>query len=122
MARYGGDANFASSTSSQQGLTVLSPSATALSLSQPVVAYGNEQVVAFQVIVAGGAPGAVPTGDVAVQSGGRTVCMIRLFRGFGSCSPGPRDLPRGRNTIVARYGGDANFAPSTSGLALLLVL
>lgn len=120
LARYAGDPNFASSTSSLQALTVLSPSATGLALSQPTVAYGNQQFVAFRVIVGG--PGTlVPTGDVAVQSGGRTLCLIRLFRGLGNCSPAPRTLPRGRWAIVAAYSGDASFASSTSSPAILLV-
>lgn len=122
LARYAGDPNFASSTSSLQALTVLSPSATGLALSRPTVAYGNEQVVVFRVIVSAGAAGAgVPAGDVAVQSGGRTLCLIRLFRGLGSCSPDPRALPRGRWAIVAAYSGDASFASSTSSPAILLV-
>lgn len=121
-ARYAGDANYQSSTSSREILTVLRPSATGLSLSWLVVPYGGEEAVDFQVVVGGGASGTVPTGDVAVQSGGRTLCMIRLSRGMGSCSPSPRALPSGWNAIMARYRGDASFASSTSGLATLLVL
>ena len=129
VAHYGGDLNFKPSTSSEETLLVLrhsslrNPSVTALSLSSSTATYGNEQVEKFSVKVTAGAPGTgVPTGYVVVESGTKVVCSIHLYRGNGSCSPAARALARGSYMIVAHYGGDLNFKPSTSSEETLLVL
>jgi Bacterial Ig-like domain (group 3) len=96
---------------------------TALSLSSSTVAYGYEQFEKFSVKVTAGAPGTgVPTGYVVVESGTKILCSIHLHRGTGSCSPAARALARGPYKIVAYYGGDKNFKPSTSSPKTLTVL
>jgi hypothetical protein len=57
-----------------------------------------------------------PRGTVAVKFGQLTLCMIRLVRAQGSCSPSSRALPpRGRPYwIDASYSGNAKFSASTS--------
>jgi Bacterial Ig-like domain (group 3) len=101
----------------------LCPSVTALSLSSSTVTYGDEHVEKFSVKVRAGAPGTgVPTGYVVVESGAETLCSIHLYRGKGSCSPAANALARGSYMIVAHYGGDLNFKPSTSSWKTLTVL
>jgi Bacterial Ig-like domain (group 3) len=115
VAYYSGDKNFRPSTSRLKTLTVLDPSVTALSLSRSTVTYGHERTVRFSVKVSAGAPGTgVPTGLVVVRFWSRTLCSVHLFRGKGSCSPAARALRPGWHKIVAYYGGDRNFTPSTS--------
>lgn len=92
-------------------------SVLALSLSSSTVTYDHEQVEKFSVRDSAGAPGTgVPTGLVVVRgwSRSRTLCSFRLVRGKGSCSPAARALRPGWHKIVAYYGGDRNFRPSTS--------
>jgi hypothetical protein len=129
VAHYDGDLNFNPSTSSRKTLTVLrhsflsNPFVTALSLSSPVVTYGNEQVEKFSVQVSAGALGTgVPTGYVGVESGTKVLCSIHLYRGAGSCSLAARTLRPGWYAVVAFYAGDLNFKPSTSSRKTLLVL
>ena len=100
-----------------------SPSVTALWLSSPTVSYGHEQDETFSVKVWAGVPWAgVPTGYVAVESWGKVLCSVRLYRGKGSCSPAARALGRGWYQIVAYYSGDQNFKPSTSRPQTLTVV
>ena len=102
----------------------LCPSVTALSVPSPTVTYGNEQVEKFSVKVTAGAPGTgVPTGYVGVESGTKILCIIHLHRGTGSCSlAAAKALARGSYKVVALYGGDMNFKPSTSSRKTLTVL
>jgi hypothetical protein len=128
VANYSGDKNFNPSTSSPSTLTVLRHSSRRnpfvnLSLSSSTVTYRNEQAERFSVKVTAGAPGTgAPRGYVAVESGTNILCTIQLYRGTGSCSPAARALARGSYEIVANYGGDKNFNPSTSSPSTLTVL
>jgi hypothetical protein len=61
----------------------------------------------------------VPTGDVALLTGSSPVYPGFLTLNNGSVTGLVNDLPGGTYTLTARYGGDANFAPSTSqGVAM----
>lgn len=101
----------------------LCPSVTALSLSSATVIYGNEQIEKFSVKVSAGVHGTgVPTGAVAMESGTKILCSIRLYHGKGNCSPAAKALTRGSYKIVAHYSGNKNFRPSTSSRKTLTVL
>jgi hypothetical protein len=101
----------------------LCASVTVLSLSSSTIIYGYEQVERFSARVTAAAPGTgAPTGYVVVESGTKILCSIRLYRGTGSCSPAARALARGSYKIVAHYGGNMNFKPSTSNQRTLTVL
>ena len=98
-------------------------SVTVLSLSKATVNYGNEHAEKFRVTVSSSTAGTgVPTGDVAVESGTKILCSIRLSRGHGSCSPTARALAPGSHKIVAHYSGNTNLNPSTSSKKTLTVL
>jgi Bacterial Ig-like domain (group 3) len=100
----------------------LCPSVTVLSLSSSTVTYGKERVEKFSVKVSAGAPGTgVPTGWVVVESRSEFLCVVRLYRGKGSCSPADWALWPGSYKIAAYYSGDANFKPSSSGKQTLTV-
>jgi hypothetical protein len=102
------------------------PTLTRFTLSLPIVVYGREQSEVFRVAVrpeASDVPG-FPRGTVAVKSGPLTLCVIRLVRAQGSCSPSSRALPPQAHlySVQAFYGGNARFSASTSRPWLLRVL
>jgi hypothetical protein len=116
-ASYPGDANFNSSSTS--GSTALSvgkaASTTALKLSATRVTYGHEQVEHLSVTVSPQYSGITPTGTVTVKASARTLCVIKLASGSGSCkSLSARELNAGTYGLVATYGGSTNFDTSGS--------
>ena len=71
--------------------------------------------VSLSVSVAPGPGGSgVPTGDVSLATGGVPSNPGFLTLSNGSVTGSVNDLPGGSYSLTARYGGDANFAPSTS--------
>ncbi|PYV83952.1 MAG: hypothetical protein DMG93_06765 [Acidobacteria bacterium] len=56
----------------------------------------------------------LPTGDVSLMTGGIPSNPGFLTLNNGSVTDPVNDLPGGSYALTARYGGDANFAPSTS--------
>jgi hypothetical protein len=89
-----------------------------LNVLHPAVSYGDEQLMEFEVNVTGSGPS--PTGTVAVQYQGATICTITgLIAGFGSCQIYDNQLPatNGLVTVTASYSGDLFYAPN-SGTAL----
>ena len=127
VARYRGDADFAPSTSNREHLAVLwaqrrAHSATALSLSRSVVSGRREAEEEFSVSVSPAAQTAeVPEGTVDVRAGWRELCRVHLSDGAGQCSLPAWELAPGSYEVVARYRGDADFAPSTSAGQQLFV-
>ena len=128
VASYSGNKNFKPSTSNPENLLVLrnrrvGGTVTEMRLSRSAVFYGHEQAVKFRVRVSASSPGTgVPTGNVVAEIGTKTLCTVRLSHGAGTCSPAARALRPGRYRVVARYGGNKNFKPSTSNPENLLVL
>jgi len=123
VAYYGGNRNFKPSTSNPENLLVLRNgrigghrgTVMEVRMSRSMVIDGNEQIEKFGVRVSADSPGmGVPTGNVAVESGTKTLCTIRLIGGEGACSPTARALAPGRYMIMAHYDGDTNFMPSTA--------
>jgi len=116
VARYGGSAGFAPSTSRMKHFTVVKArSQTTLSLSRSVVTVGTQQLQVFHVRVrpAAGVVG-LPTGTVEVKAGSKSLCGVNLSNGAGECSPSGRPLAPGSYEVVARYSGNADFKPSVS--------
>jgi hypothetical protein len=102
------------------------PTLTQFSLSSHIVVYGREGSEVFRVTVrprVADIP-AFPRGTVAVQFRHLTLCMIRLVRGHGKCSPSSRALSPQRRPywIEAYYNGDAKFSASGSHPRFLKVV
>ncbi len=94
-------------------------SATALTLSAPAIAYGDEQDEQFTVTVSGAA--GTPTGTVTVSAGATTVCTITLADGTGNCAPTADEFPVGTVMLAAAYSGDDIFGPSSSPMGSLQI-
>ena len=89
-------------------------SETTLELSQGKVIYGHEQVEHLAVAVSPESPGPTPSGSVSIQDSTRTVCVITLSSGAGSCILPARALPAGRYRLTAVYSGALDFEGSSS--------
>jgi hypothetical protein len=93
---------------------------TALGLSAATVRFGHEQAEKVSVKVSP-RTGGTPSGAVAVRAGGKTVCVIKLAGGKGSCLLAAKALKPGRYQLTAGYGGSKTYAGSTSGSKTLAV-
>ncbi len=91
-------------------LQTLTATTTALASSLNPSTYG--QPVIFTAILTSSI-GAPPDGETITFMKGRTVLGTGTLSG-GSASFTTSTLPVGTDSITAVYGGDANFAPSTS--------
>jgi hypothetical protein len=87
-------------------------SATALTLSAPLIVYGDEQAEQFTVTVSGADD--TPTGTVTLSAGATTVCTIALADGAGNCAPTADEFPVGTVMLAASYSGDDTFDASSS--------
>lgn len=93
-----------------------SPSSTSLTQFTTLVRFGDENLQVFHVTVSAPGRGLTPTGTVAIKTGSTTVCTMTLSAGRGSCSPSPRALPPGFQSVRGFYGGDPTYAPSVSNV------
>lgn len=93
---------------------------TSIGLSTAQVRLGHEQAgkVAVKVIPR---TGGIPGGKVAVKAGSRTVCVITLAGGKGTCRLAAKALKPGRYRLTAVYGGSQTYAGSASGGKTLTV-
>src|SRR5437773_3284451 len=109
-AIYGGDANFAGSTS-----PVLTQTVNKAASSTSVASSNNPSIsgtaVTFTATVTSSATG-TPTGTVTFQDGASALGTGTLSGGTGTFTTS--GLTAGTHSITAIYGGDANFAGSTS--------
>jgi len=109
-------------------------SKTALKLSKSKVSYGDEQVELLSVTVSPLSSRATLTGQVTVgefklpvhRIHGKlprpsTLCVITLKKGKGSCRMSAKNLGTGTYDLVATYGGNPVFSPSTSSMETLTV-
>ncbi|MGC1476261.1 MAG: Ig-like domain-containing protein, partial [Terriglobales bacterium] len=109
-AKYGGDANDAGSTSSVLSQVIINATTTTLTSSLNPSVVG--QAVTFTATVSSTA-GAPPNGEtVTFNNGSAVLGTATLSAGIASLTTS--SLPAGTLTITASYGGDANFAASTS--------
>jgi uncharacterized repeat protein (TIGR03803 family) len=117
-AVYGGDSNLAGSTSKVVNQVVNKVATTTTLTSSPnPSAYG--QAVTFTAAVTSSL-GAPPDGDTVTFKHGTTVLGTGSLSG-GSASFTTSALPVGTNLIKAVYGGDTQFAASTSNLVKQVV-
>src|SRR5439155_362923 len=109
-AVYGGDASFASSTSPVLMQTVnRAASSTSVASSNNPSIFGS--AVTFTATVTSSAT-SIPTGTVTFQDGAATLGTGMLSGGNATLATSA--LVGGVHSITAIYGGDANFANSTS--------
>lgn len=110
-AVYGGDGDYAASTSLALTQTVNqnSSSSTGLVSSANPSAYGTP--VTFTATVTG--TGGTPTGTVTFKDG-TTALGSAALNGAGQATVAVNGLLAGSHAITATYSGDANFPPSTS--------
>ena len=110
VATYGGDTNYAASTSAATAVTVPRvTSSLSLSGGGSTSTYGD--TVTFTVTVSTG--DGTATGTVSLSDGSATVGTCSLTTG-GACVVISAALTAGDHLLVARYAGDANRAPSAS--------
>jgi hypothetical protein len=109
MARYGGDSNFATVTSSAQTVTVnLNTPAVALTATPASAQAGT--TIALGATVTG--TGGTPTGTVKFLDGTTTLATVNLTGGTASYSA--TSLAVGTHSITASYSGDGSFSPLVS--------
>jgi len=92
------------------------PTTTKFYESQSSANYGNENSVAFTVVVTPDyGPSGGPSGDPVTISVGSTSCVATLFHGAGNCSIGASALPiGGPYAVSATFAGDFRFGGSSS--------
>ena len=109
-ASYGGDANFAGSTSTV--LTqVVNKTSTTTALSSNLNPSNLGQTVTFTATVTGS--GGTPTGNVTFYDSSTQMGTIALD-GTGHAAYATASLTAGSHSITASYAGDTNFLGSTS--------
>jgi subtilase family serine protease len=108
-AQYGGDENFAPSTSGaiSQVVNVAASTTTITPSLNPDV---GGQSVTFTATVTGAA--ATPTGTVTFLDGGNSIGTGALTSGVATITT--QALTAASHTITASYGGDSNYSTSTS--------
>jgi hypothetical protein len=114
-AVYGGDANFATSTSSAFTETVNSgsaPTTTSLMTSAASI-HAGDSVTFTATVAAVTAGGAIPTGTVRFSQDGNSLGAVSV-KGDGTAALSTSLLPIGSDSITAIYSGDATYAGSTS--------
>ncbi|MCK9916401.1 Ig-like domain repeat protein [Microbacteriaceae bacterium K1510] len=109
-AVYGGDTSFAGSTSTPLAQTINALPATTTTLTSSANPSILGQTVTFTAHVTSGS--GTPTGTVTFYDGATTLGTGTLAAGVATFQTGA--LASGARTITALYGGDANFAGSTS--------
>ncbi|WP_375002779.1 5'-nucleotidase C-terminal domain-containing protein [Aeromicrobium sp. CTD01-1L150] len=91
--------------------------ATVTALTLPFVPQGFPLPVLVQV----DGDGATPTGTVQVLDGDTELGSTELWRGHGIALVGTGDLEAGRHTLTVRYGGDDDYGPAETEVALRVV-
>jgi hypothetical protein len=117
--QFGGDSNFAGSTSNGITLTVKSPvTTTTLAVSpNPVL---DDKPVTFTATVKA-ASGGAPTGTVTFLDGTKALGSAAVSA-TGTAVLTLKSLNEGTHSVTAAYGGSPSFAPSTSAPTSLKVL
>ncbi len=111
-ARYEGDTNFITSTSTVFTQTVNQAGTTTTLASTPNPSTIN-QMVTFTATVTGTGTSQFPTGMVMFLEG--TTVLGTGTLSMGRATFMTATLPAGAHMITAHYAGDANFTASTSG-------
>jgi large repetitive protein len=118
-ARYNGDTNFATSTSTTASHTVNQQSTT-VSLTSSANPSVNGSPVTFTATVSPNAVGSFSaTGTVTFMDGGSMLAVIALSN--GSAQFGTPGLSSGAHNISAVYSGDGNFTGSSNSVSQTVV-
>jgi hypothetical protein len=117
--KYAGNANFAGSTSAAMTETI-TPGATTAALVSSAVSASSGAAVTFTATVTSSSPG-TPTGTVAFLDGTTTLGTGPL-NSSAVATFTTSSLTVGTHSLAASYGGDSNFAASTSTLLSQVVL
>ena len=119
-AVYGGDTNFAGSTSNSAAQAV-NPANTTASLASSPNPSTFGQSVAFTATVSASTPGSgTPTGSAAFMDGQNLLGSVSLAGGTAIFTTS--SLAVGSHAITVVYGGGPNFVGSTSGTAVTQVV
>ncbi|HEY9126446.1 MAG TPA: Ig-like domain repeat protein, partial [Acidobacteriaceae bacterium] len=113
-ARYAGDANYNSATSSVVSVTATKRPTTVLTLfSSKAFTYGSP--ISLVIGVSGGSGGVYPTGTVTFSNGSTVLGTTNVMSNTQAALTVPaNDLSAGPSTIHVSYSGDANFASATA--------
>jgi hypothetical protein len=112
-ATYGGDTNFNGSSSTALIQTV-NKNATTTTLASSADPASVGQAVTFTATVSANAPGTgKPSGSVTFLDKGKALASVALDAA-GHASYTTSALTQGAHQITASYGGNTNFAGSTS--------
>jgi Bacterial Ig-like domain (group 3) len=125
VATYEGDGNYGGSASSTGLSFTVQPGASATTLGQTEdsVPYGSESADSLSVTVTGQAGGVAPSGTISIgdTETSSTICTATLVANAddsatATCSPTDTAFADGTafTTVVATYGGDANYTGSVS--------
>jgi len=118
-AVYGGDSNFATSTSSAQSVPVAFGTVnTALVVSPTTSGFGSS--VTFTATLTDSV-GITPTGTVTFKDGSTTIGSAVAVSGTGVAAMTISTLSAGTHSITANYSGDGNFNASSSSAQTLTV-
>ncbi len=109
-AAYGGDVNFAPSTSAAVSQKVTKAATATALVASPATSATYGQPVTFTATVT--SSGGVPAGTVTFKNGGASLGTVALVNGVASLTT--TTLPGGVRSITAVYGGDPSFGTSTS--------
>ena len=109
-AAYGGDANFAPSTSAAVSQKVTKAATATALVANPATSATYGQPVKFTATVT--SSGGVPAGTVTFKNGGTSLGTVTLVNGVASLTTAA--LPFGVRSITVVYGGNPSFATSTS--------
>ncbi|MCW2932175.1 MAG: hypothetical protein JWM19_3137 [Actinomycetia bacterium] len=120
---FEGGNDYLPSESAWMYLTVIktAKTTTSLTLAKSAVTYGHETAEKLTVSVSR-IRGVYPYGKVTVKAGSKTVCIITLRSGHGSCTLSAKALKAGTYHLVASYPGNAIYLASASASKPLKVV
>ena len=111
-ARYGGDADFASSDAAAKQVVEAAPTTVVLSSSANPSTFGDAVTFDAVLWVTGPRP---PSGDIAFSAGGQDLGTVAID-GDGRATIAAAALAAGSVAVTAAYGGDHDFAASSTAL------
>jgi hypothetical protein len=94
---------------------------TTMKLSRSSVTLGSESKERVTVTIAANARGVQVNGTVVVRVSGRTLCVISVHSGRGTCTLASRQLRAGTYQVVAVFRGSESLGESTSRTVTLRV-
>jgi hypothetical protein len=118
VAQYGGDSTYAGSNSGSLTQIVLTPTTTTLGTSNASANLGAAVTFTAKVVPTTGT--GTPTGSVTFFDGSATLGPGTLSAGVATYMTS--SLTAGSHSITAQYGGDSNYAGSSSGSLMQMVV